>query len=349
MLKQRFIYVLIIVMSLIFAGCSSNTLSPKAALEKASLNTQGANSYAITASVILNELEIDAAASELQANPEASAMALAILKDAKINIDGIYMKDPMRADLNMEIVLPGFMDMKLEVPMKLTQEKLYVKIPSIPLLQLPETVTGKFIEIDLNELAAAQGASEAANAAEQQQLVQELSQALLGHFDEKDYFSEPKAADAGLPDGLKADQIVRFEINEQNYDATVETLIQTILPELLDIVIANEGYLQSLNLDKADLEEAKAELNSSKDEIIATLKNDINFNLQLTGAIKDKYLIHQHAQIAAQATDGTMKVGLELNVDYKDINKNVSFDGELPTDTVTLEQLAELFQVPYGL
>src|SRR5690606_7704440 len=127
-------------------------------------------------------------------------------------------------------------------------------------------------------------------------------------------------ADAGLPDSLKADQIVRFEINEQNYDATVETLIQTVLPELLDIVIANEGYLQSLSLDKADLEEAKAELNSSKDEMIATLKNDSKVQMQLTGAIKDSYLVHQHAQIAAQATDGTMKAGLELNVDYMDIN-----------------------------
>lgn len=348
---QKIAVLLLAVIMVVIAGCSSGK-PPKEALQAAMTKISEADSYTVKMTFGLDELEIPEDAA-LQGDAAASAAIVSMIKDATITVDAVYQKDPMRTDLNMEIVLPGDMEMKLTVPMILSEETLYVKVPQIPMLPLPETITGKFIKIDLKELAKQQGAAEI-DMAEQQKLGKELGAVLLKHFDEKTYFSEPKAENAGLPAGLKAEQVIAFEINDGNYDKTVETVINQVFPEVLDVLIANGESLKSLQLEKADIEKFKTDLETNKAELLDTLKKDVKVNsLKVTAAISDGYLSYQAGKINIEASDKEsgqkMKLGLHYDVTYSDMNKAPKFENEIPTDAITLDELTQMFQLPVGL
>lgn len=348
---QNLAVILLTVMLVVIAGCSSEK-PPKEALQAAMTKMAEADSYAIKMSFGLDELELvpDAA---MQDDTAATAAMIGMLKDATITVDAVYQKKPMRTDMNVEIVLPGDMEMKLTVPMIMTEETLYVKVPQIPMLPLPESVTGKFIKIDLKELAEQQGGAKI-DVAAQQKLGRELGAVLLKHFDEKTYFNEPKAEDAGLPEGLKAEQIIAFEINESNYAKTVETVVNSVLPELIDVLLANEESMKSLQLEKADIEKMKSDLEMNKAEILDVLKNDVKVNtLKVTGAIQDGYIVYEEGQVNVEATEKEsgqkIKLGLHFDVSYSEIGKAPKFENEIPADAITLDQLTQLFQAPVGL
>lgn len=348
---QKIAVLLLAVILVVIAGCSS-VKPPKEALQAAMTKINEADSYAVKMSFGLDELEIPQDAA-VQADAAAAAAIVSMIKDATITVDAVYRKDPLRTDMNMVIILPGDMEMKLTVPMIMTEETLYMKIPQIPMLPLPETITGKFIKIDLKELTGQQGAAEI-DIASQQKLGKELGEVLLKHFDEKTYFSEPKAEDAGLPADLKADQVVAFEINESNYPQTVETVINKVLPEVLGTLLANEESIKSLQLDKADIEKFKTDLEANKADILDMLKNDVKVNmLKVTAAIQDGYLSYQEGKVNVEATDKDsgqkMKLGLHYDVSYSDFNKAPTFENEIPTDAITLDELTQMFQMPVGL
>ena len=343
---QRFALMFMLILTVVIAGCSAKT-PPKEALLNGTMKTMEASSYKTSTTIQLDELELPESQETADMGMTTAAIA-GMIKDATIKADAVFQKDPMRIDVNMEITLPGMMDMKLAVPMIMTEEKMFVKIPNIPMLGIPETIADKYVELDLAELAKEQGAEiPSLDIAEQQKLIQELSAALLEHFDEKTYFTELKAADAGLPEGVKADQVVKFAISEENYAQTVETLVNNALPEVLDILLANEAFLKYAQLEKADLEKAKADLETNKTEILNFLQNNLKFTvLELTGAVKDDYLVYQAGKIGVDVKDEesgvNAKVGLTITTQYSDLNKEVTFP-ELPTDALTMDELTELF------
>ncbi|CAM4369195.1 hypothetical protein L1N85_22695 [Paenibacillus alkaliterrae] len=347
---QKIAVLILAVILVVIAGCSSSQ-PPKEALTAAMAKITEADSYAMQMSFGLNELEIPQDAA-MQGDAAAAAAIVGMLKDASITVDAVYQKNPMRTDMDVEIVIPGDMEMKLTIPMIMAEETLYVKVPQIPMLPLPETITGKFIKIDLKELAGQQGGAEIDIEA-QQKLGKELGEVLLKHFDEKTYFSEPKAEEAGLPEDLKADQVVAIEVNESNYAQTVDTVVEKVLPELIDVLLKNEAYLKSLQLETADVEKFKNDLETNKAEILDVLKNDVKVNkLKVTGAIADDYLVYQDGQMNLEATDKEsgqkMKLGLHFDVSYSDINKEVTFE-EIPADAITLDELTQMFELPVGL
>lgn len=347
---QKIAVLLLAVILVVIAGCSSGK-PPKAALQSAMTKISEADSYALKMSFGLDELEIPQDAA-IEGDMAATAAIVGMLKDAAITVDAVYQKNPMRTDMNMQIVIPGDMEMKLTVPMIMTEETLYVKVPQIPMLPLPETITGKFIKIDLKELAEQQGAADI-DVEAQQKLGKELGEVLLKHFDEKTYFSQPKAEDAGLPADYKADQVVAFEINESNYPQTVDTIVNKALPEVLDVLLKNEATLKTLTLEKADIEKFKTDLEANKAEILDTLKNNVKINtLKATAAISDGYLSYQAGKLNFEASDEAsgqkVKLGMHFDVIYSDINKKPTFE-EIPADAITLDELTQMFQLPTGL
>lgn len=336
----------LLVLTVAIAGCSTQT-PPKEALLNATAKTMDASSYKSSMTIQLDELLLPESADAASMGLSMAAVA-GMIKDATIKADAIFQKDPMRVDMNMEITLPGMMDMKLAIPMIMTAEQMYVKIPNIPMLGIPETIADKYVVLDLEELAQQQGTElPQMDMALQQQLVQELSAALLKHFDEKTYFSEVKVSDAGLPEGLKAERVVKFAISEDNYAQTVETLVNNALPEVLDILLANEAFLSYIQMEKAELEKAKTDLETNKTEILNVLQNNLKFNvLELTGAVKDDYLVYQAAKIAVSIKDEETgmngSVGLTMTSEYSELNKKLELP-ELPADALTTDELTKLF------
>jgi hypothetical protein len=330
------------------AGCSTGK-TPKASLQEAMLNTMDASSYRLSMTMQVEELEL----------PQSGAAGLTpismagILKDAIINIDAQHDKQKSRTDMNLELVLPGMMEMKLTFPLIMTKDILYMKLPSIPIIQIPQEVTSKYIAMDLKELAEKQGQGEI-NIEAQQKLGQQISAVVLKHFDDKAYFRQLKLEDANLPADIKPDRVIKFAVTEEQYPQTVETLVNNVLPELVDILLANSALLETLQVEKTKLEQAKDELQNNKTELLNVLQNEVKLTaLELTGAIQDDYLVHQQGRIAVDATNSDIGHHIKLDVSftgtYSDIGKAVEFQNELPTDTITIEEVMSSIKLPFGL
>lgn len=338
-----YIFISIII---VMAGCSSSK-APKDALLDAMTKTMEADSYSLSMSIEIDELATSH--NNPQENKELFTI-IELMKDASIHVNAIYAKEPMRTDMNVEFTLPSLLNMKLNLPMIVTKEMLYIEIPAIPLLPLPDSVKDKYVMIDLNELAEQQESSSSLDFATRQSFTQEASLEILKQFDENN-FNVMKATEAGLPEGLKADQLIEFAINEENFAESMDTVVNKVVPGLLDLLLENDAYLPMLQLDKAVIEEQAAEWETRKPDVLNKLKNEVRINkLQLTNAIKDDHLVYQAGQFNIVGADAaaveTAKLGMSFNVQYFELNKSPAFEAEIPTETVTLEQLMHIFQSP---
>lgn len=346
---QRIAALLLTAVLLVIAGCSSG-IPPKAALQDAMAQMMNVDSYSAAISIAIDELELAADTSQ-QEGFLSRAVIAGMLKGAVLNVNAVYHKEPMRTDMELDLVLSG---LTLTIPMILSEQKLYVQVPNIPMLPLPENIIGKYIEIDIEALAAQQDAPASLDAVVQQQFAQELGMVFLKHFDEKTYFSGVKIEDADLPDNIKADQVVKFSLNETNYQQSVEMIVTKLLPELIDVLASNDAYLQSAHKSKEDVEKMKADLTANQAEMIARLKNDVKLNeLSILGAIQNKFLVYEAGKVDVLYTDkdsgNASKLGFQFNVAYSDINQAPKFTKELPSDAVKLEDLAKQLQLPVGL
>ncbi|MFD0957787.1 hypothetical protein [Paenibacillus chungangensis] len=346
---KRLALMAVLLTAVIVAGCSSSQ-PPKESLQTAMKNTMAAESYKMNMTLQIDDLQLG----DLAAEQTGGIDVAGIIKGAKLSADTMYTKEPMRMDMNMEINLPGMMDMKLAVPMIVTKDEMYVKIPNLPMLPLPEQLFDQYIKMDLQELAEQSGQQISMDVATQQKMAQEFAAVFMDNFDEKTYFTEVKAADAGLPEGMKADQVVKFAITKDNYDGTVDTMVNKVVPAIFDLLLNNEDYLNAVGLEKAQVESAKESWDNDKDQALDSFKELLTVNtLDITTAIQDKYMVHQDVKIDLdlknpEGTGETMKFIISFAAQYSDFNKKQEHP-ELPADAITMEELMEQFQAPMGM
>ncbi|WP_168121326.1 hypothetical protein [Paenibacillus sp. HB172176] len=351
-LKFRYALLSFLILTMMMmAACTSDSNPPKAALMNAIAKTMDADSYEMSFTMNIHELDIGNAADKEVAGGLTAASLTSMLKDATIEANAVYQKEPMRTDLDLQITLPSLLDMKLNVPMIMTQDMLYVKLTNIPLLQLPEEMADQYVRIDLNELSQEQGGEKAMDLQKDQRMLQDSLKTLLDGFDEKTYFSTVKTADAELPQDLKVNQVISFSIKEDNYGQSVETLVNTVLPELLDILLANKDNLAAFNMDTAKLEQTKADWETNRDAMSDKLLNHLTLDtMNFTGAIRDDYLVYESGELAMQADDtisgGEMKLSFSFSGQYSKLDEAVIFKEELPADTVALDELTALLKAP---
>lgn len=341
---------LLAALMLIVSGCSTGK-SPKEDIVSALAKMQELKSYSFKGEMGFDELTLPASLSADDA--EAAAMVSNLLKGAVVTFHGNAQTAPVRTEMTMDMKL-GSEDMSfnISIPMIVTEEKMWFKMPQIPMFPMPDTVAGKFIEIDMKKLAEEQGQDlKALDTAATQQMIQDMTKTLMDNFDEKTYFSEVKATDVkGLPEDLKDEKLIRFAITPDNFEQALTTIVEKVAPQWIDTLLKNESYLNTIGLTKEDLETAKKELAGTEDgEIkqgIDEIKKSLKINeLSVTGAVKDDYLTYQSVIANVDVTNEgeTMKFGLHFDMHYDQINKDVKFEYELPTDAVPMEELQSLF------
>ncbi|MFF2484286.1 hypothetical protein [Paenibacillus sp. NPDC058071] len=330
---------LMIAAFLIIAGCSSGK-APKDALLNAMQKTGEANSYAAQITFGIDQL----ANPQAKNSDPAAAIVTGLLQGAIFTADTVYQKEPLRVDMELGVKAG---DLTLNLPLIMDGQKLYVKIPAIPLLQLPESIIGHYIEVDVEAIAAQQTSAEALDLEAQMELTQKVSAILMKHFDEKTFFRTMKADDVGLPDGIQASQIVRFKIDERNAAKSTDIMLNKVLPELLDLLASNDAYLQTAQLKKEDIQKLKADLESKKSDITDNLK--IN-ELSVIGAIKGDYLSYQSGKVDIAFTNAltnqTSTLAFHFDVKYSGVNEPAAFKNEIPKDAVKLEELTKLLNLP---
>ncbi|KGE19903.1 hypothetical protein [Paenibacillus wynnii] len=347
---------LLLTAAVILPACSSKQ-EPKEALKAAATKATTMTSYEMKSKFVMNNLTIDEGASEADG---MTTQILSMMKNAEITVDGVYQAKPMQTEATMVLNLKGDMAMSFTVPMVITPEKVFIKIPSIPLVPLPETLVGKFLELDLKALAEQEGTEfnpATLDTQKAQKLSNEVLDTLMAEYDEAKYFKNIDVKDAKLPEGVDAKQVIQFQVTNDNIKEAITILINNALPKIIDIV-GKEEYKEMLQIDAADLAEAKTELQSGDtraelDKGLADLGkyltiNQFHFN---TAINKDDFPVYQDIVMDIKVSDpeqGT-NVGISMtgSNQYSKINEKPVFKIGIPKgdDVVSMEELQEQFGV----
>lgn len=346
---------LLLAAAVILPGCGSKQEAPKEALKSAASKATTMSSYEMKSKFTINDLTIETGEAESAA---MTSQVLSMLKNADITIDGVYQADPMQTELTMVLNLKGDMSMSFNVPMVMTAEKLFVKIPSIPFLPLPETILDKFVEIDLKALAEQEGTEfnpSTMDTQKMQKLSNEVMDTVLAEYDEEKYFNEINPKDANLPEGVDAKQVIQFQVTNDNVKEAISILVDNALPKIIDIV-SKEEYKDMLQINDEDLAKAKEELISGEtktelDKGLADLDqyltiNQFHYN---TAINKDGFPVYQDLLMDIKVNDPEEGTNVAFSVNgtgqYSKINEKPEFKIGIPQgdDVITLDELEEQF------
>ncbi|MFB6366841.1 DUF6612 family protein [Paenibacillus elgii] len=334
---------LLVVMA-VLAGCGAKP-APKETLEKAFQKAADMKSADYKMTFAMN---MDFPADAVAENPQL-AVGAQMLKNLEVAISGAYQQEPFQMEMNIEAKLKGDMAMNINLPIVMTDQKIWVKVPNIPMLPLPKDVVGKFVELDPKELAEKSGEKvtfDAATMKKQQELGQEIGKVFFKHMDEKTFLSSVAKKDAKLPEAVEANQIVKFAVTNENLEPFIITFAEKALPEVLDLLM-NDKYAGAINFKKEDLEQAKKDLTAnSGDKLktgVAKMKEDLKIkDLQITTAVNKKGFPAYHdvnIDLELKENGKPFQIGGNIKAEYSKINEKPEFKIGIPKDVITLEQL----------
>ncbi|MHA0858268.1 hypothetical protein [Paenibacillus sp. CMAA1364] len=344
---------LLLTMSVVLTSCGGKE-DPKVALQKATVNTTKMTSYEMKSKFVIEDLTFNAP--ELTADPNVE-MFMTMLKDAEFTVDGYYQADPMQTELTMGLNLKGDMSMSFTIPMVMTKEKIFIKIPSIPMLPLPESIVNKYLEIDLKELSEQSGAEfnpAALDTEKSQKLVSDISDVIFKEYDEASYFKDIAIKDAKLPEGVEAKQLTQFYVTNENIEEAIKILVKKVLPNLINTIDTDE-YRQMLQLKAEDIKEFRDELAAMDqkefNEGLQSMKDHLKINtFTLNTAINKKdFISYQDMVMDIEVNDPDTKQDIKMALkgwnQYLKINEKQTFKIGVPSgeDVITMEQLQSEF------
>jgi len=338
---------------LILSGCNSSSKSPKEALQASMQKSAELKSYNFDGSMKIEELKFPAEGEAAEAG-----QMLSMLKDADLSWTGAYRADPMHLEMTLSLTLKGDMAINFNIPIVMEQDKMWVKIPNIPFFPLPEDMTNKFLEMDLKQLAEQSGQPMPnVDPAKSQKLANDLMGVIFKNVDEKEYLSDVKVKEAGLPEGVDAKQVIRFQVGKDQVEPFVNTLIEKIAPEIINLLSGNAEYRDMLSIKQEDLDEAKKALEDTKKEDIAagmeefkkTVKSlDVVANIGIDAKEYPVYSdVHVSTEIDAEGQPVTFAFKVVSHT--KDINQDVTLEYEGgPKDVITMEEFEQQMGGMFG-
>jgi hypothetical protein len=233
----------------------------------------------------------------------------------------------------------------------MNKDKVWIKIPNIPMFPIPQNLQNKFVEIDLKKLAEQSGQPVPnIDPGQSQKLVNDVLGIIFKNVEPEKYLSEVQVKDAGLPAETDVKQVVRFHLTKDQVEPFIKTVIEKIAPEIIDLLSKKEEYRNILQLKPADLEKAKKELDKAKGEDLSksmaefkkTVKSlDVTANM---GIDKNDYPVYTDLHIKTDFdVNGLVgSAAVKAVSELKDINKEMKFEyPEGPKDVVTMEQFQQ--------
>lgn len=331
----------------VLSGCGAKK-EPKEAVQAAMENALKMNSYEFKGTFKINDLMVS---NPSFSNDPQSEMMLTMLKNAEVNLTGAFQKDPMQMEMIFDIKLQGDASFSFNIPLVLTKEKIYVKIPNIPMVLLPQNIVGKFLELDLKQLAEQQGEVKIPNyldTAKTQEFAQEFTKILFSKFDGASYFKNVDKKDAKLPDGIDAKQIVKFNITSENFEQAATTLVKDVFPQVLDLM-TNDKYKDVFKVTSDGVAKIKKDLENDSQfkTALAEIKKSMKINeLSMTTALnKDDFPAYQDAKANLEFNNEgtTVKFDVIFSSQYLKINAKPDFKIGIPKDIVTMDQLQQSY------
>lgn len=338
----------LLAIAMVAAGCGK-TPGAKDILQDAMEATLNIESYSFSGSM---QLDLDTAEAVLEQNPELAPI-LAMVKNAELRYKGVFQKDPIQTEMTLDLEIRGDMSFSLSLPMVITEDTFWIKIPNTPLLAglLPQELAGKFIRISLDELNELGGGELAGPAMldvdAQQRLGLELFRIVADSFDESKYFTVLDKKEAGLPEASGAERAVQFRLTQDNATEALETIVKQALPQMLDLLSKPENR-QLLQLSEEDVEQMKQELSVTDEEWQEALR-ELEQSLKLheftykIGVDKNNFMTYQDIKLDLELVDGeeSYRVGLTLVNLNERINEQPEFEIGIPAeeDSISLMDL----------
>lgn len=333
MLKGKLGYglvALLLAFAVMLSGCNSKDQAPKDALQASLTSTSELDSYSFEGSLKFTDFSLDLA--EMSSD---DTMAMNMFKNAAITWKGNYQKDPMLAEVELKLELKGDLAINFTIPIIVSEKKLWVKVPNIPMAPMPEELVGKYLELDLEQLAKEAGQSvPTIDTATSQKFVEDLIKIVFKHLDEKKYLSNIKAKDAGIPDGSGVKEVVQIHVQKSDIEPLIKTVVEKIAPDVLDLIAKNDKYLEFTGLTKEEIDTAKEELKSADtselhdaladmDKELTKLDLKVNYGID-----KNNYPVYTDGTIkAAFDVDGNAgSFALKIVSQLKNVNKKVEFE-----------------------
>ncbi len=343
---------------IVLAGCTKSA-TPEELLNRALEASKELESYTFASEVKLN---VELPESLLQEDP-STAMAAGFLSDITLSANGVYQEEPAKMEMTLDLKLGGDVGMTIRVPMIMEQDRMWVKVPNIPMLAglIPQDMVGKYLELDFEELAAMDPQAEevfspeAMNVETQKQLGIDVMNVLMKHFDEEQYVEILNEEEAELPEDVEASDVLRLSVKQDQLEEAVNILVMDALPEIID-VLAKPEYAALLG-DSFDAEEAKSELPTTDEEIqegMDELKETLVINelSTLIALNEDGHTTYSDIQFDFAITQEgeEMLFNGSASSTMTNINGEPAFELEEPTEdnTVTISQLQEMFGAGMG-
>ncbi len=279
-----------------------------------------------------------------------------MLEDIKVDISGAYQKDPMLMEANVKLTLSGEIGMTMEMPIVMTEEKMWFKLPNSPLAPLPEELEGKFIEFDLEELQELEGQPTGSMDLDlQTELALAINNLFVDQFAD-DFYNFVESDEIQTPNEIDVQKVVKFELTNETLQPFVEKLMTGFLPQFFELV-QEPKYAEALGLTAEDIEMAQegiAEINENLDEILQEIKNVLTIN-----TFEEYIVIDQNDFIAYDVMDmdidftveeETFGIKLFYDMEKSGINEDVTFTIGIPNkeDVLTMEELEDLFDDMFG-
>ena len=343
---------LMVAMVLVLAGCNSSK-SPQEALKASMTKSMEMKSYTSKGSIKIEDLSFSAADAG-----EAAAM-LSMFKDTDISWTGVYRADPMHQEMTISVALKGDMAVTLNIPIIMEKEKIWVKIPNIPFLPLPQDIVGKFLELDLKKLAEQSGQTmpNFSEPSKSMKFFNDVQAIVFNNVDEKQYLSDVKVKDAGLPDDVDVKQLIQFKMGKEQVEPFLKTVIEKIAPEIFDLLSKNAEYRDLYNVKQEDIDEAKKYLEEAKKEDISKGLDEFNKmvkSLDITANIgidAKEYPAYSdfHLKTEFDADGQPFKLAFKVVSETKDINKEVKLEyPEGPKEVISMDELGQIWGSAFG-
>lgn len=358
MFKSKLSFVLLsllLTVAVVLSGCTAKDKSPKEALQASMSKSSDIKSYNFKGSMKFEDINFP---QEDMSADEAAAI-VNMLQSAELSWTGAYKADPMMMEMNLKLDLKGDLAISFTVPIIMTTEKIWVKIPNIPMLPIPEDIQNKFVELDLKELAEQSGQPmPTIDVGKSQAMVNDMMEIIFKHIDEETYLTSVDKKDAGLPEDVTVDQVVQFHMEKAQIEPLVNTVIDKIAPEIIELLSTNEEYRNMLQLKPEDLEEAKKGLAEVKDGEVSEGLAEMNKELKSLNVIanigidKNEYPVYTDMKIdaAIESEEATGSFAIKVVSQNTNVNGDVKFEIGQPKaeEIVSMEELQEQMGGMFG-
>lgn len=273
-----------------------------------------------------------------------------MLEDIQVEMTGAYVKDPMHLETNIKLTMSGEFGITMNVPMIMTEEKMWYKFPEIPMMPMPEELAGKYIEIDLTELEEMEGLpSTSMDYDLQMEFASVINKLFIEQFG-PDFYKLAEADALQIPNGIDTKEVVKFELTNETLQPFVEKMMTGYLPKFFEIM-QDPKYADILGISAEDFEEVEEGfelIQENLNEIVATIHETVSIN-----TFDQHIVINQDDQIAYDvmnldvditSEEGVFGLKLGSKMHKTNMNEEIEFVLGIPSadEVITMEELEDI-------